>query len=102
MIRPQGVLFVLKNWKLIVHLLLGTSRFGVNNQWTSSFGSILARREPLTLESVIQRYRLAKIRATDLGFLHPETCYQLGWMSKVKRDSFRASREDNPARGVLG
>ena len=89
MIRPKGIVFLLKNWKLIVHLTLGTKRFGVNNQWVSSFDSIMARSEPLSLRGIIWRYRLAKIRAVDFGFLHPETCYQLGWMSKQKRDSYK-------------
>jgi len=30
----------LKHWRLALHLLLGTKRFGVNNQWESAFESV--------------------------------------------------------------
>lgn len=33
----------IKNWKLIIHLLLGTKRFGVNNRWSEGFDSIFTR-----------------------------------------------------------
>lgn len=79
MIRPTGVMFVLKNWKLIAHLLFGTKHFGVNNQRTVNFDSLFARQSRLTPCLVIRRYKLAKIRAVHLGFLHPDTCRALGW-----------------------
>jgi len=31
---------VLKDWRLVLHLLFGTKRFGVNNRWTVGFESI--------------------------------------------------------------
>jgi hypothetical protein len=30
----------LKHWRLVLHLLLGTPRFGVNNQWKVGFDSV--------------------------------------------------------------
>ena len=80
MIRPAGAVFVLKNWKLVVHLILGTKRFGVNNRWSSNFDSLFTRQGGLTLRLIIKRYKLAKMRAVHLGFLHPDTCRALGWI----------------------
>jgi hypothetical protein len=34
---------LIRNWKLIIHLLLGTKRFGVNNRWAEGFDSIFTR-----------------------------------------------------------
>jgi len=79
MIRPSSVVYVARHWKLIVHLLLGTRRFGVNNQRWSSFDSLFVRTERLSLRLLVRRYKLAEMRAVDLGFLHPGTCKSLGW-----------------------
>ena len=83
------VIFFQKNWKLCVHLLLGTRHFGVNNQWWSSFPSFcfgLPRWRILMnlvmILPLIRRYRQAKYRAKTLGFLHPDTIKSLGWHDK--------------------
>ncbi len=39
------MLQALKHWRLVLHLLLGTPRFGVNNRWNVGFDSIF--RAPL-------------------------------------------------------
>lgn len=86
----RGWLFVYRNWKLIVHLLLKTKRFGVNNLRRSDFESAVlgswTKREMfiglLKVFPVVRNYRLAKFRAVSLGFLHPQTCWDLGWRSK--------------------
>ena len=86
----KGIKFMFANFKLIIHLLLKTKRFGVNNQWHSSFESTIlgswAKREILInllkVKPVIQNYRLAKYRATALGFLHPQICWDLGWRTR--------------------
>ena len=61
---------LLNNWKLIIHLLFRTYRFGVNNEWRSSFDSIfgLPIRKRFHL---IQNIRMMKIRGFDLYFLAP-------------------------------
>ena len=83
MIKPKGVLWIITRWKLIIHLLLGTKRFGVNNQWTSSFDSMFARKERLSLSLVIRNYRLGKWRAIACGFLTRKECSDLGWESSI-------------------
>ena len=78
--------FFRKNWKICIHLLLRTSRFGVNNEWWSSFRSIYFG-DPLwkiimnilTVRPIIHNYKAAKYRAIKLGFLHPDTVQKLGW-----------------------
>lgn len=72
-----------RNWKLIVHLLLGTKRFGVNNQKFSGFDSMFARTEKLTLRVIMLRYKMVKHRATVCGFLTREECENLGWESEI-------------------
>ena len=85
----RGWLFIFQNWKLIVHLLLKTKRFGVNNNWCSSFESTIlgswTRREMLVgllkVSPIVHNYKLARFRAVYLYFLHPQTCWDLGWHS---------------------
>ncbi len=84
----KGWVFVFQNWKLIVHLLFKTRRFGVNNQFTVGFDSILGRwtwRERLSLMCLVNNYKFVKMRANVLGFLSPETCHNLGWKNEVYR-----------------
>lgn len=83
MIKPKGVLFILRNWKLIIHLLLGTKRFGVNNQRTVGFDSILARKKKFSIRVIRDRYKAVKFRATACGFLTREECRNLGWRSGI-------------------
>jgi hypothetical protein len=83
------IAFLLKNWKLCLHLILGTRHFGVNNQWWSSFPSSYFGlpwwrivKDVVTILPLIRRYRHAKYRAITLGFLHPDTVKSLGWHNK--------------------
>jgi hypothetical protein len=81
--------FIFGNWKLIIHLLFGTFRFGVDNKWRSSFDSMFSvpwnKRYKL-----IERYKLMRFRA-EIGFisqhdfvdLFPIYCWQRG-IKKVK------------------
>ena len=66
-----------KHWKLGVHLLFRTYKFGVNNQWWSSFESFfglpLQRRFHL-----IKQYKGMKFRAGKLHFLSDES-YKLAF-----------------------
>ena len=77
--------FIYYNWKLIVHLLLRTKRFGVNNNWQANFDSIFGisfyqrARMLILIEPFILNYKLIKMRAIHLGFLHPDTIKLLGW-----------------------
>ena len=79
----RGVLFLIRNWKLVAHLLLGTKRFGVNNERTAGFDSMFARKERLSLSLILRNYRAVKWRAASCGFLTRQECYNLGWKSEL-------------------
>lgn len=78
--------YFLQNWKLGVHVLIGTRYFGVNNEWWSPFPSSCFG-EPLwricwnviTIFPIIRRYRAMKYRSVELGFLRSDTVEKLGW-----------------------
>jgi len=77
--------YFFKNWRLCVHLLLRTKRFGVNGEWWSSFPSIFGHPtwkiilNVFKIYPIIRNYKAVKYRATKLGFLHPDTVKKLGW-----------------------
>ncbi len=78
--------YFLKNWRLGIHLILRTKRFGVNGKWWSSFPSFYfgdpTRRiilNVLMIYPIIFNYKMMKYRAVSLGFLHPDTVRKLGW-----------------------
>ena len=66
--------FFKKNWKLGVHLLLGTYKFGVNNKWWSDFPSIFGipfyKRTP---RRILINYRGMRFRVSACYFLDKET-----------------------------
>ena len=70
--------YIKENWKQIIHLLLGTYKFGVNNQWWSDFPSLfgipLYKRTP---RRILQNYRMAKFRAIHCFFVTTETAWKL-------------------------
>ena len=78
----QGFLFCLQNWKLITHLLLHTRRFGVNNQWRTSFDSLFSSQNR-GIWHIVGNYKAAKFRAVACGFLTRQECRNLGWRSEI-------------------
>ena len=72
------VKYTYNNWKLMVHVLLRTKRFGVNNEWKSHFDSQFGVSTPriiwdvITIKQIIYNYKCAKYRAS-IGFVHPDT-----------------------------
>lgn len=76
-IKLKGFIFLLKNWKLVIHLLLHTRTFGVNNKSTSQFDSFLSTHNR-GLKHIKENYKAAKVRA-KCGFLTEEECKNLGW-----------------------
>lgn len=76
--------YFFKNWRLCIHLLLRTKRFGVNGEKWSSFPSIFGQPtwkiilSVLTIRPIIFNYKMMKYRA-GLGFVHPDTLKKLGW-----------------------
>jgi len=70
--------YIKENWKQIIHLLLGTYRFGVNNKWWCDFPSIFGipiyKRTP---RRIYQNYQKAKFRALYCYFINTETAKKL-------------------------
>ena len=75
--------YILKNWKLGVHLVFRTKRFGVNNEWWCHFDSSLGVStkqilwDIVRIRPILRNYELMKVRATKLHFLSAETCAML-------------------------
>ncbi len=78
------VRFLRDNWKMIVHLLFRTKRFGVNNQWgsrkdfPSGFGWPWWRIiwGIITVLPIYDNYCQMRFRA-EIGFVSKETCNKL-------------------------
>ncbi len=75
MINQNKLTYIYEHWKLGVHLLFKTKRFGVNNQWWASFDSLFGARRLSDRFRLIRNYKLMKIRA-KIGFL-PEKEYNM-------------------------
>jgi len=66
--------YFIANWKLILHLLFRTKRFGVNNEWWSEFDSIFGwsnkekLKAALKIKPIIRNYRMMYVRSA-LGFI---------------------------------
>jgi len=78
----KGWIFILRNWKLVIHLLVHTRKFGVNNQKAVSSNSIFSGYHK-GFKYILSNYREAKLRATVCGFLTREECRNLGWKSTL-------------------
>lgn len=70
---------LLRNWKLIIHLLLGTKRFGVNNRWREGFDSIFTRSMFGFGYGIIIRpwdwngfYKVIRLRISIAGLVHSQ------------------------------
>ena len=60
--------YIRKNLRLILHLLLGTCHFGVNNQLWARQESIFGKKGLRRITSIPTNYRMMKIRAFS-GFI---------------------------------
>lgn len=58
----------LKYWKLLVHLLFGTYRFGVNNFWWSKHPSIFGRSNKWNPFRLVMSARMMRARCF-MGFI---------------------------------
>lgn len=68
--------YILNNYLLILHLLLGTRHFGVNNQLWSRQESIFGKKGLRRITSIPTNYRMMKIRAFS-GFIPLNTAIEL-------------------------
>ena len=71
--------YIFLNWKQGYHLLVRTNRFGVNNKLWGTYKSILGIPvwkqilSIILIYPIVKNYKAMKIRAIDLGLLHPRT-----------------------------
>lgn len=70
----KRIKYLLEHWKIGVHLLFRTKRFGVNNKWWSNFDSLFgwSNRKKLqailSIKPIIDNYKGMKFRAGALHF----------------------------------
>ena len=63
------------NWKLAIHLVFRTKRFGVNNEWWSEWDSVFGRswawrlRAVLTVKPLLNEINMALFRVYACHFL---------------------------------
>ncbi|KKN07043.1 hypothetical protein LCGC14_1071220 [marine sediment metagenome] len=75
----KRIKFFLKNWKLGIHLLFRTKRFGVNNRRWSNFDSIFGWshikkvKSILIIMPIICNYKCMKFRAGACHFMTDES-----------------------------
>ena len=80
--NPKRIKYFLKNWKVGVHLLFRTKRFGVNNQWWNSYDSIFGWCNKkilysiLTVKPVIRNYKGMKLRAGTMAHFLTDSDYE--------------------------
>ena len=79
--------FFYDHWKEGIHLLFKTKRFGVNNEWWSSFDSMYGLSNIRKLGSILKvkpiifNYRMMRLRS-DCGFLPQDVKQKIGWRKK--------------------
>lgn len=77
--------YLAENWKLVVHLMFRTKRFGVNNQWWASFDSMWGYsflgkvRHVLSIKSLVNEYQMMRFRATACHFIPDDEKEIMGW-----------------------
>jgi len=60
--------YLFKNWKLVIHLLFRTYRFGINNRWWSEFDSMFGL--PVWQRwHLIRAYKMMRFRACACYFV---------------------------------
>ena len=80
-VNINRLLWFCKHWKIGVHLILGTKRFGVNNEWWSRFDSIFGCSigrimwKIVWIRPLIENYRRMKFRAGVCHFMTDEEYY---------------------------
>lgn len=79
-------LFLLENWKIGFHLVFRTKRFGVNNEWWSSFDSVIFGWPwykilwgITMIYPFVRNYRSMKARATGKYWMTDEQLEIMGW-----------------------
>lgn len=77
--------YIILNWKLVIHLVLRTKRFGVNNNWWNDYDSIFGQRlyriliSLLLIYPIINNYKYLKFRLIVCHFISDEEKIKLGF-----------------------
>jgi len=87
-ITKKHLKFYHKNWKIFLHLLFRTKRFGVNNkkweEFDSPFG--LPTRQIIwriiRIRPLIEEYKMIKFRAVACHFMTDEEKSLMGWLEE--------------------
>jgi hypothetical protein len=82
--NKKSIKYYIKNWKIFVHLLLRTKRFGVNNKWWNDYDSIFGLSiiniiRILTIEPLITEWKKIKFRAVACHFMTDNEKEMIGW-----------------------
>ena len=87
--------YVKQNWKLGIHLIFRTKRFGVNNRWWNDFDSMFGLSlyeiifSVLKIRPLIDNYKLMKFRAENCHFLSDGSFELLFGHKKGERNDSR-------------
>jgi len=84
-ISIQSLRYYSKNWKLFIHLLLRSKRFGVNNKWWNEFDSLFGLPtwkimiRIITIRPLITEWTKIKFRVVACHFMTDEEKKIIGW-----------------------
>jgi len=79
----KRVKYFYKSWKLGIHLIFITKRFGVNNKWWNEYDSIFGWSNKkilysiLTVKPIIDNYKMMKLRAGSMAHFLTDEEYEL-------------------------
>jgi len=97
LINRKRIDFFKKNWKLGIHLILYTRRFGVNNEWWNYFSSTVWGNpihkilwDIIRIYPLVRNYKSMRFRAGALHFMTDEQ-YELAF-GKTKESRFKQRR----------
>ena len=83
--NKKSIKYYKKNWKIFLHLLLRTKKFGVNNKWCNEYDSIFGLPieiiifRILTIKPLINEWNKIKFRAVACHFMTDEEKETIGW-----------------------
>ena len=81
------LIYMTKNWKMGIHLVFRTKRFGVNNKWRNDFDSIWGWNilkilwSVIIVKPIINNFKSMRTRATYLHFLSNTEKEKMGWQN---------------------
>ncbi|MBF0377196.1 MAG: hypothetical protein HQK72_06910 [Desulfamplus sp.] len=64
----KNIIYFIENWKMVIHLLFKTKRFGVNNNLWSERDSLFGNSCLIGWSQVFKNYKMMKVRAFS-GFI---------------------------------